>query len=269
MLKPFLFQIELVSSWISENVLHSVIRNPLPPAFLLDNRTHSTMPHTFMVRPIVWSTSYFSITCPECGNCNMHWNMEHFQHTMWLIASHSCNRGSMQSTTGCILFLCCLHTPTFLMLFCSNKCALKHLFWINSSFCKCRLFSWRIKICYQQHGIYQVHFLLKLSNLWYYLPSSVSEHNYEPVPSTSLAQKECSKKHHNVILPSPLPLECGYFQRFLPKSIALAYPIWSSQFQHSYITTYSTDDLVRHIYQILLSFSPMLRCFISTMILYL
>jgi hypothetical protein len=112
------------------------------------------------------------ITHPECGNCNMRWNMEQFQHTMWLTASHSCNRGSIQFITSCILFLC-LHTHRFLMLFCSNKCALKHLFWLNSSFSICRLFSWSIKIYYQQHGICQVHFFLKLSNLWHYLHSSV------------------------------------------------------------------------------------------------
>jgi hypothetical protein len=70
--------------------------------------------------------------------------------------------------------------------------------------------------------------LFCLSNVT--LPSflSKSEHNYEPVPSTSHAQKDCSKKHHNVILRSSLPLQCGYFQRVLPKCIALAYPIWSS-----------------------------------------
>jgi hypothetical protein len=190
---------------------------------------------------IYWSTSYFSITHPECGNCNMHWNREQFQHTMWLTASHSCNWGSIQSITGCILFLCCLHIHRFLMLFCSNKCALKHWFSINSSFCKWRLFSWRIKIYYQQHRIFSSSIPLEtIRSVTLPLSLSKSEHSYEPVPSTSHAQKECSKKHHNVILPFPLPLACGYFWRFLPESIALAYPIWSSQFQPGYITTYST-----------------------------
>ena len=90
MLKPSLFQIKLASSWISENVLHSAPSGTLFLQFFFLTTGPTAPCPTPLWWDIYWSTSCFSIIHPECGNCNMHWNMEQFRHTMWLTASHSC-----------------------------------------------------------------------------------------------------------------------------------------------------------------------------------
>jgi len=149
------------------------------------------------------------------------------------------------------------------MLFCSNKCALKHLFWINSSFCKCRLFSWSIKIYlfYQQHGICQVHFLLKLSNLWHYLHSSVRV-------NTIMSQ----------LHPFHMPRKNVQRNTLCFPPISSASWVWIfsevSTKTYSCCLSHMKQPIQIWLYYYLqhkapLSFSPKVRCFISTMILYL
>ena len=144
------------------------------------------------------------------------------------------------------------------------------MFWINSSFCKCRLFSWSIKIYYQQHGICQVHFLLELSTLWHYLRSSVrvntiiSQFHPFHMPRKNAQRNTLMFSTHLLCL-----LNVDNFRGFYQKVQLLPIPYEAANWNLVILLLTAQDDLVRHIYKAPLSFSPTVRCFISTTILYL
>jgi len=96
MLKPSLLQLELVSSWISENILHSASSGTLflQPFFLTKG------PTTPCPTPLWWDLYIdplpifpLLILTVATAICTGTW--EQFQHTVWLTAHHSCNRGSI------------------------------------------------------------------------------------------------------------------------------------------------------------------------------